>query len=143
MENKEHNATGWIVVAIISFIAICSYMSYRNYQYEWTRKKAVAIAKTSMDDLPEETVLGEADWWDNKFNFEREVTDDYIRQTITSPGRDGVSGTKDDIVAIDTDWNKSRIAGRWMKDKSGEFFKGIFRDKTKNRFEKHAEKEKE
>lgn len=134
---KILNILFWIPFALV--FLFFGYMLFHMYQNSWTQDKVNKIAQTPMDDLAAPTALKEADWWGNPLIFEREVTDNYVKQIVISVGHDAKLKTKDDIVGIHTDWNKSKIVGKWTRDKGTEFIKGLLTNEP-NRHEKLKEK---
>lgn len=65
------------------------------------------------------------DSWGRTVRFSRYSDETRTSYVLTSSGKDGIFGNKDDMTSIATDFNKSRIVGKWMGKKSKEFAKGV------------------
>jgi hypothetical protein len=44
---------------------------------------------------------------------------------VASAGQDGIFGNEDDIEKSAVDWNKSRVIGKWVGQKSKQAIKGF------------------
>lgn len=67
------------------------------------------------------------DGWGNPIALDVETHDECVIYTATSNGRDEIRGTNDDIVFVQTEWNKSQIAGKWVAVKGKEAAKGFIK----------------
>jgi len=88
----------------------------------------------------------EADAWGNPIRLERIPAEGLdktgIGYLVVSPGPDGQLDTMDDIKALEIDWNKSRIVGKWMGKKMRQAGEGMAEGiMGKNEFETEEEHE--
>lgn len=137
-DNTLPNITiGLSIVAVLSLVVWVSYSIWRSAPTRETQRLVAQSAVTFQDDLPNDATLNQLDAWGHPLKFKRHATDVEVSQTVTSAGEDGQFGTKDDITYTDIDYNKSRLVGRWLGEKSKEVVKG-FTDEVTTRFDRFS-----
>ncbi len=142
MEDEENK---WIAVLIVSTIVIIISMLISNYYSpeNITRREIDPLVAREMINNNVGTFdLAEKDGWGNNYNFS--YTEDKTRKlyVVTSSGADKEFFTKDDITAERTDYNKSRIIGKFIADKMSEATGGV-KDSLSERFNKPKDPEHE
>ena len=79
------------------------------------------------------------DWWNNQICIKREKFEDGKLSGIVyqafSAGRDGELNTKDDYENIKIDLNKSKMVGKYAKEKTVQFLNG-WREKPNSKHDK-------
>ena len=140
--NNENKPT---IIAVASVIAIAVgfvvYMSPK-WNTESTVKRAAYVSQNA--DTQTGT-MQTRDAWGNLIHCVRTLEPDgmAIAYQIRSAGRDETMMTKDDIVYTEVDWNKSKIAGKWIGKKSKEAATGVVAGwKSESKFAKTEEQSK-
>jgi hypothetical protein len=124
MNHERMLIAGVSAFLAVILIALCQYI-YKNSKTHSILERTAFTAKHEHWQSSS-NCSNVIDAWRKPISFEcvsNELKTTYI---LTSSGRDGIMRTKDDIVCITTDLNKSRIAGEWVGKKSKQFAIGLF-----------------
>jgi len=123
---KETLALTSAIIAIIAIpIGVVGIFIYMNPKWK-TEDIIQIVAKCAKindwEKLPENAL---ADGWGQKLLYTRTGNNKSVQYEVISSGRDKIFGTKDDMVCVAVDLNKSRIVGEWLGEKSKEAIKGV------------------
>ncbi|RLI49567.1 hypothetical protein DRO61_04925 [Candidatus Bathyarchaeota archaeon] len=135
---KEYKWAGSIILIIVTML-IANYFSPENI----TRREIESLLVREMKNKSVGRFdLAEKDGWKNNYKFY--MAEDKTRKlyVVTSSGADKEFFTKDDITAERTDYNKSRIVGKFIADKLSEATGGV-KDSLSERLNKPKDPEHE
>jgi hypothetical protein len=144
-EGKKTFPLGMFLTSSISLIfaiglGISLFRIINRMQKEEDERKAVAqtyaicsktakeFVKSNKDDNEfylDPQVIEQRDVWGHNLKHVREITENCAYYMVISAGLDGEFETDDDIGAVQTDYNKSRIAGKWLGSRAIEGIKGF------------------
>lgn len=100
---------------------------------------STAATEAKVHDLEDGYIFDDkVDWWGNKIQITRVMNADKtaITYTAVSAGKDGIPGNGDDLSKFVIDFNKSKIIGKWVGEKSKQAVKGMKEGiKAKSKFE--------
>ena len=83
------------------------------------------LEKVATEQLTAETVSEVPDYYGTPIKLEKVATEECITVNAVSAGSDHIFGNDDDISCVKRNYNKSRVVGKWISQKSKEFFKGV------------------
>jgi|19_taG_2_1085344.scaffolds.fasta_scaffold00858_14 hypothetical protein len=140
---------GVLVTVVVLFLIVTGYLYYTHNKPFWDTEDAVRSEASKMVYAKKEFgkhTLTTQDAWGSSLQYVKRVNSDgtLITHVIKSPGPDRQINTGDDIVAVKTDMNKSKIVGKWIGKKSNEVLKGFIGGvKNKSEFDQgEGEKDK-
>ena len=121
---------GAVVFIVVVFVAVGGYFLYKHNKPFWETEKIVCAEVTKLVHAKTEFgkhTLTTQDAWGNRLHYIKHVNSEgtLITHRVASPGPDRQLNTGDDIVAVKTDMNKSKIVGKWIGNKTKEATKGI------------------
>jgi hypothetical protein len=130
---KKNIKVSLLVIATVSLLAYFTQIWITIFRCNVTAEDA------KINDLSRLSV-DKKDAWGTPLTLERVAEKMYVGYSVRSMGRDKIHNTDDDIVRSVIDWNKSRIVGEWVGEKSTEAFKG-FKDgiKIKSKFKEDTD----
>ncbi len=129
----KHNFFGILTISFLIIVFLAWY--FQDTRREETQE---LVNRISQEYLKSPEIFDQEiqDVYGNVLKLEHSVSEDCLCVKTTSAGLDKTLGNSDDIYCVKRDYNKSRIAGKWVVSRTKEFAKGVVSGfKTKSKFE--------
>lgn len=121
---KNENIVQGFVMLFCSIATIVISLYTVPYCQSVSRVEAAAIRLKRGDSTPVK------DGWGRDILTEKVSQPEVVAYGAISPGRDGILKTEDDIISVETDFNKTRIIGKAVGERvkraAGGFWEGLF-----------------
>ena len=136
MNTKEESKIAQTVIILVCGV-IAFLLAFPLLKAKWLRARTERIVKdvakmAQYTDEPDGIRILDkpVDAWGNQLQYTK-ISEAYgITHIVASGGEDHQINTKDDIIFVEIDYNKSRIFGHWAGQKSKEFLKGFRKSST-------------